>query len=346
MGSSSSKPKEEKEKEEKKEENKYEKTVNKSEETLKIIRVKEEEIEDNNQIKMKTLNADEKNKINNDINDLNNKGGKTLNADATGKLKLPPLKNNAQKRNLPKNITNLDSNDMENLDTNKNVDNEDNHNNNLKEEINNNNENDGVITINKISSNKEVNKNIKEEEKEEEKEPEQECEIDNNVDKELFKPIAELELNRKSVMKKSKYKGVTFVQNLKEYFPDDISKEEVRTMVLNALSEYIVQNPKNYIKGKNLTKEQSEALADIVYNRIVKNEDDDEENNEDKEKIEKYKILDDVKVKIGMSDLNDNIVKKLFFKNKDNVTDEEITRTINNLSQGNENVKVLIIEML
>ena len=146
-------------------------------------------------------------------------------------------------------------------------------------------------------------------------------------------------------MKKSKYKGVTFVQNLKEFFPEDISKEEVRTMVLNALSEYIVQNPKDYIKGKNLTKEQSEALADIVYNRVVKNEDDDD-NNENIEKIEKYKILDDVKVKIGMSDLNDKIVKKLFFKNREEVSNEEITRTKNNISQGNENVKVLLIEML
>jgi hypothetical protein len=276
-------------------------------------------------------------------NDINSIQGQFLKNDASGKSKLPPI----GKKKLNKNITNLDSNDIdydnEKMETSKRLEGDDGNNNNLKEEINNEN-----IQINKINSDKEEKKEInKEEEKKENKEikeGEKEIEIDNNIDKELFKPIAELELNRKSVMKKSKYKGVTFVQNLKEFFPEDISKEEVRTMVLNALSEYIVQNPKDYIKGKNLTKEQSEAIADIVYNRVVKNEDDDD-NNENIEKNEKYKILDDVKVKIGMSDLNDKIVKKLFFKDREEVSNEEITRTKNNISQGNENVKVLLIEM-
>ena len=205
------------------------------------------------------------------------------------------------------------------------------------------------------NANKEGKEDIKEEgkedllkeEKEDLKEEGKESEIDNNVDAELFKPIATLNLNRKSVMKKSKYRGITFVQNLKEFFPEDISKEEIRTMVINALSEYIVQNPKDYVKGKNLTREQSEALADIVYNKVKNNEDDVEENeNNDLNKTEKYKILDEVKVKIGMSDLNKDIAKKLFFKNRDDVSEEELKRTINNLSQGNENVKVLIIELL
>jgi hypothetical protein len=271
-----------------------------------------------------------------------------LKNEASGKSKLPPI----GKKKLNKNITNLDSNDIdydnEKMETSKRLEGDDGNNNNLKEEINNENNNNENDQINKINSDKEEKKEINEEEEKKEnkeiKEGEKEIEIDNNIDKELFKPLAELELNRKSVMKKSKYKGVTFVQNLKEFFPEDISKEEVRTMVLNALSEYIVQNPKDYIKGKNLTKEQSEAIADIVYNRVVKNEDDDD-NNENIEKNEKYKILDDVKVKIGMSDLNDKIVKKLFFKDREEVSNEEITRTKNNISQGNENVKVLLIEM-
>ena len=333
MGSSSSKHKETNEKENK--EN------NKNENSEKTIKVNEgEKANDNNiqsKMKLSTINAPNN-------NDINNIQGQSLKNEYSGKSKLPPI----GKKKLNKNITNLDSNDIdydnEILESNKRLEGDDGNNNNLKEEINN--END---QINKINSDTEEKKEIIQEEEKEEnkeiKEGEKEIEIDNNIDKELFKPIAELELNRKSVMKKSKYKGVTFVQNLKEFLPEDISREEVRTMVLNALSEYIVQNPKDYIKGKNLTKVQSEAIADIVYNRIVKNEDDDD-NNEDIEKIEKYKILDDVKVKIGMSDLNDKIVKKLFFKNREEVSNEEITRTKNNISQGSENVKVLLIEML
>ena len=44
--------------------------------------------------------------------------------------------------------------------------------------------------------------------------------------------------------------------NLKEFFPEDISKEEIRTMVINAFRDNIVNNDK-YIHGKNITKEQS-----------------------------------------------------------------------------------------
>ena len=261
---------------------------------------------------------------------------------------LPPIQE--KKMQLKKNITNLESaGNIENIQNN-NISN--NYENNFKEEINNNEQ----IIINKINLDNLENKND-ENKKEMEKEikVDKASDINNDVDEEIFKPIAKMELNRKSVMKKTRYRGITFVQNLKEFFPEDISKEEIRTMVINALSDSIVQNPKDFVPGKNLTKEQCDALSDIVYNRVKNNEDDDDDNNEennennkekDKFKTEKYKILEEVKVKVGMSDLNKNIAKKLFFKDKENVEDEELERCIANLSQGNENVKVLIIEIL
>ena len=258
---------------------------------------------------------------------------------------LPPIQE--KKMQLKKNITNLES--AGNIQNN-NISN--NYENNFKEEINNNEQ----IIINKVNLDNLENKND-ENKKEMEKEikVDKASDINNDVDEEIFKPIAKMELNRKSVMKKTRYRGITFVQNLKEFFPEDISKEEIRTMVINALSDSIVQNPKDFVPGKNLTKEQCDALSDIVYHRVKNNEDDDDDNNEennennkekDKFKTEKYKILEEVKVKVGMSDLNKNIAKKLFFKDKENVEDEELERCIANLSQGNENVKVLIIEIL
>ena len=261
---------------------------------------------------------------------------------------LPPIQE--KKMQLKKNITNLESaGNIENIQNN-NISN--NYENNFKEEINNNEQ----IIINKVNLDNPENKNDEnKEEMEKEIKVDKASDINNDVDEEIFKPIAKMELNRKSVMKKTRYRGITFVQNLKEFFPEDISKEEIRTMVINALSDSIVQNPKDFVPGKNLTKEQCDALSDIVYHRVKNNEDDDDDNNEennennkekDKFKTEKYKILEEVKVKVGMSDLNKNIAKKLFFKDKENVEDEELERCIANLSQGNENVKVLIIEIL
>ena len=294
----------------------------------------------NNNIPSKEQENFLENKNDLDINkEILNKLEKNEDNKNEGKIKLPPIPTN--KIILKKNITNLDSKDVEENMQSQNIDN--NGGKNINEEINNNNE---QIIINEIKKDKSESKN--EEKKEEEKEIKLDnaSDINNNVDEELFKPIAKMELNRKSVMRKTRYRGVTFVQNLKEFFPEDISKEEIRTMVLNALSDNMVQNPKDYIPGKNLTKEQCDALADIVYNRVKNNEDDDEEKEENQFKEEKYKILEDVKVKIGMSDLNKNIARKVFFRNKEEVEDEELERAIANISQGNENVKVLIIELL
>ena len=294
----------------------------------------------NNNIPSKEQENFLENKNDLDINkEILNKLEKNEDNKNEGKIKLPPIPTN--KIILKKNITNLDSKDVEENMQSQNIDN--NGDKNINEEINNNNE---QIIINEIKKDKSESKN--EEKKEEEKEIKLDnaSDINNNVDEELFKPIAKMELNRKSVMRKTRYRGVTFVQNLKEFFPEDISKEEIRTMVLNALSDNMVQSPKDYIPGKNLTKEQCDALADIVYNRVKNNEDDDEEKEENQFKEEKYKILEDVKVKIGMSDLNKNIARKVFFRNKEEVEDEELERAIANISQGNENVKVLIIELL
>ena len=294
----------------------------------------------NNNIPSKEQENFLENKNDLDINkEILNKLEKNEDNKNEGKIKLPPIPTN--KIILKKNITNLDSKDVEENMQSQNIDN--NGGKNINEEINNNNE---QIIINEIKKDKSESKN--EEKKEEEKEIKLDnaSDINNNVDEELFKPIAKMELNRKSVMRKTRYRGVTFVQNLKEFFPEDISKEEIRTMVLNALSDNMVQSPKDYIPGKNLTKEQCDALADIVYNRVKNNEDDDEEKEENQFKEEKYKILEDVKVKIGMSDLNKNIARKVFFRNKEEVEDEELERAIANISQGNENVKVLIIELL
>lgn len=295
----------------------------KNEPELKIIENNTKE----NEILIKDKNEETLNKI---------KVKLEKNDENIGKKKLTPLNTNSINNIvLKQNLTNVESKGEE-INENK-IENGVINNKGIEEEINDNN----IINTINIKKDEEIKK--KEENKKENK-----LENNSDVDEEIFKPIAQLELNRKSIMKKTRYRGITFVQNLKEFFPEDISKEEIRTMVINALSDNIVNNDK-YIPGKNITKEQSEKLVEIVYNKIKNNDDDYYENENKKEydfKSEKYKILEDLKIKIGMSDLNKNITKKLFYKDKENVNDEDLERTMKNLCQGNENVKILIIEML
>ena len=152
--------------------------------------------------------------------------------------------------------------------------------------------------------------------------------------------------NQKSIMRKSKLNNITFVQNLKEYFPEEISKEEIRCMVMNALSGYIVNNKKNFVAGKTVTREQSEAIANLVFEKVKSDQNSQIEEYDEDNLTNEKNLLDDLKIKVCMSDLTSDVVKKIFFKNKENVPPEEVSKTIQNVSQGSENVKVLTIELL
>ena len=173
------------------------------------------------------------------------------------------------------------------------------------------------------------NKNKKKEEEEEKK-----------------KLIEKEKENQKSIMRKSKLNNITFVQNLKEYFPEEISKEEIRCMVMNALSGYIVNNKKNFVAGKTVTREQSEAIANLVFEKVKSDQNSQIEEYDEDNLTNEKNLLDDLKIKVCMSDLTSDVVKKIFFKNKENIPPEEVSRTIQNVSQGSENVKVLTIELL
>ena len=152
--------------------------------------------------------------------------------------------------------------------------------------------------------------------------------------------------NQKSIMRKSKLNNITFVQNLKEYFPEEISKEEIRCMVMNALSGYIVNNKKNFVAGKTVTREQSEAIANLVFEKVKSDQNSQIEEYDEDNLTNEKNLLDDLKIKVCMSDLTSDVVKKIFFKNKENIPPEEVSKTIQNVSQGSENVKVLTIELL
>ena len=110
-------------------------------------------------------------------------------------------------------------------------------------------------------------------------------------------------------------------------------------MVYNALGNSIVNNKSEYIKGKNVTKEQVEGIIDMLMDIVSKNETS-ETNKFDDER------LNDVNLKIGFYDGDKENVRKFMFRGR-NPTEQEVENTYNQLSSnGTENVKFLAIEFV
>ena len=108
-------------------------------------------------------------------------------------------------------------------------------------------------------------------------------------------------------------------------------------MIYNALGDTVVNDKSQYIKGKNLTKDQVEGITDMLLKTVKK-----EEGEEEEEVVDKR--LEDVKVKIGFYDADKENVRKIIFRGK-NPTDEEVDNMLNQLtSSGQENVKLLAVE--
>ncbi len=66
-------------------------------------------------------------------------------------------------------------------------------------------------------------------------------------------------------LKTSKFNGITIVQNLREYFPSNISKDKVKQIIISAFGNKIVEKKEDFIRGKNVTKEQAVAIVEYVY---------------------------------------------------------------------------------
>ena len=144
---------------------------------------------------------------------------------------------------------------------------------------------------------------------------------------------------KEELYKKKKYKGLTILENVKEYLPQDISRNDIKGMVYNALGNSIVNNKSEYIKGKNVTTEQVEGIIDMLMDIVSKNETS-ETNKFDDER------LNDVNLKIGFYDGDKENVRKFMFRGR-NPTEQEVENTYNQLSSnGTENVKFLAIEFV
>jgi len=132
-------------------------------------------------------------------------------------------------------------------------------------------------------------------------------------------------------------KGITILENIKEYLPQNIDRDTIKDMVYNALGNAVVQNDSDYIKGKNLKKVQVEGIIDVLYGMVSKNENVEENEIDDSR-------LNDVKVKIGFYDANQENIKRFFFKGK-NPTEEEVENTLKQITSDDTDAKILAVEL-
>ncbi len=173
----------------------------------------------------------------------------------------------------------------------------------------------------------------------------------NNADNKVNNKMV-INANKKKVTvyenyKKETQKGLTILENVKEILPKDISKESIKDMVYNALGNTIVEDKSKFIKGVNITKEHAQTIIDVLYNIVHKKENEDENENENEKKPEDIvdnTSLKDVNVIIGFYDATEENVRRFMFKKK-NPTDDEVKNTLNQLTAGDVDAKILAIEI-
>ena len=162
---------------------------------------------------------------------------------------------------------------------------------------------------------------------------------------------------RTTVLQKSEMNGVVIVENLKEYLPQNITKDTIVKMVEDALGGCIVSDESKVVKGKTVSKNQVNAIAEIVYLRL---QDDENKNNLEKNNNEsissdneceikddvRYSCINNLNVTVGLKDLNKALLQQMYFKGKKtNLTKEQMENQMEEMLKENEGVKVLTIEL-
>ncbi len=128
---------------------------------------------------------------------------------------------------------------------------------------------------------------------------------------------------------------ITISDNVLQFLPEDISKDEIKKMVYDALGNSIVKYNQNYIKGNNFTNEQINCIIDILYNKVTK------QNNIEEKYDEMFK---DIKINIEFRDINKQNIRKILFKDE-NPTKEEIEEILNHYLSGTDKPKFFVVEL-
>ena len=160
-----------------------------------------------------------------------------------------------------------------------------------------------------------------------------------------FKINQKLENEEENNKNKNKnINGINIVHNLENYFANNITEEKIKEMVLNVMNKVIVDNKSEFIPGKNITKKQAEKIAKVLYKKITKNKNSDMNILKEDENINS--ILKNLKVKIEISELDKESAQKMIKKDINiDKNNEDINKTIQEISKDNQNIKILFIKL-
>ena len=135
--------------------------------------------------------------------------------------------------------------------------------------------------------------------------------------------------------KKYKYNGVIIVEDLKEYFPKDISRDEIQELIFEAFGDNIVEDDDLIIPGQTASYDQVLELSDYVFNFIKGNE----------KKMKENRALKKLKVKVDIVPLDKKLINDKLFQGKD-PSEKQLENTKKYISGNSKDVKVLAIEFL
>ena len=152
-----------------------------------------------------------------------------------------------------------------------------------------------------------------------------------------YKVYAKNEKNSKNkkYMKRFKYNNIIIVEDLKEYFPKDISRNKIQELIFGAFGDNVVEDDDLFIPGQTATYDQVLELCDYVFNFIQGNE----------KKMKVNKSLERLKVKIDLVPLDKKLINDKLFKGKD-PNEKQLENVQKTLSGSIRDVKVLTIEFL
>ena len=148
-----------------------------------------------------------------------------------------------------------------------------------------------------------------------------------------------------SDIRRSECNGVVIVENVRKHLPKDINEDMIYELVANSLEGSIVDEKGNTTDkqgNKMVTQEQVKAIAEVVYDKLV--DGDNNNNNNARRRKKRSSIINGLNVRVGLRKLTPSLLKKTCFKGQ-NVTKMQIDNALKNISQGEDNVRILTVEI-
>ena len=136
-------------------------------------------------------------------------------------------------------------------------------------------------------------------------------------------------------IKKSKLNGIIIVEDLKDYFPKDISRDEIQELIFEAFGDNIVEDDDLIIPGQTASYDQVLQLCDYVFNYIKGNE----------RKMKENNALKNLNIKIDLVSLDKKLIKDKVYKGKD-INERQVNDAMDSYNKNKKDVKVLTIEFL